>query len=419
LQMLSWAKKFNICSFLDDQQYKRSPHFYDSLLACGARERFSGSTVQELDVFLECNPDWRFFHLTFEALSDVVPPPSTTDKWGFVPIGCFVPEYVLILSDSSVQIGSYEGDHAQVYLAIMDEEPVVPGETAHALSIEAGISREHYLNTIHKLLDHIRRGDCYEINFCQEFYARDVVMDPLQTWLQLTTISPNPFSAFYRVGHSYLLCASPERFLACKGNRLISQPIKGTAPRARANPDRDNALKEQLRTSTKDRMENVMVVDLVRNDMSRVCREGTVVVSELYGVYAFPQVYQMISTIEGDVRPEIRFGDILQACFPMGSMTGAPKQRVLELIRAFEDGPRGLFSGSVGYMTPDGDFDANVVIRSLLYDQSSGYLSYFTGSGITAGSTPESEYEECLLKGRTMYQMLTGDASGFPVAGNS
>jgi para-aminobenzoate synthetase component 1 len=415
--MLNWASQFNICSFLDDQQYSRAPHFHDCLLACGAIERFTGSTVKELDVFLERNPDWRFFHLTFEALSDTVSTESTTDKWGFAPMGCFVPEYVLILSDSTIQIGSCKGDHAQVYLAITGSEPVIPGVPAHALSIQAGVSRERYLDIIRKLLEHIRRGDCYEINYCQEFYAQDLVMDPLQTWLQLTDLSPNPFSAFYRVGHSYLLCASPERFLARKGTRLISQPIKGTAPRDPENPERDHLLKEELRSSRKDRMENVMVVDLVRNDVSRVCREGTVVVSELYGIYGFPQVYQMISTIEGELRPEIRFGDILQACFPMGSMTGAPKHRVLELIRAFEDGPRGLFSGSVGYMTPGGDFDANVVIRSLLYDQSSGYLSYFTGSGITAGSTPESEYEECLLKGHAMYRMLTGDASGFPIAG--
>jgi para-aminobenzoate synthetase component 1 len=205
-----------------------------------------------------------------------------------------------------------------------------------------------------------------------------------------------------------LACASPERFLLKKGEKVISQPIKGTASRNTVVAGQDAALKTALQFSEKDRQENVMVVDLVRNDLSKVCRQGTVQVEELFGVYTFPQVHQMISTIGGVLKPDIGFTDIVKACFPMGSMTGAPKKRVLELIQQYEASARGLFSGSVGYIAPNGDFDFNVVIRSLIYNQLSKRLSFHVGSGITWASKPELEYEECKWKASAIEQVLQG-----------
>lgn len=235
------------------------------------------------------------------------------------------------------------------------------------------------------------------------------MIEPLYIYQQLTAISPNPFASYYKLNDKYLLCASPERYLKKQGNQLISQPIKGTFKRNLQNTEADNALKQQLFTSHKDRTENVMVVDLVRNDLSRICKEGTVQVEELFGIYTYPQVHQMISTIVAEIDSTKGLADILQATFPMGSMTGAPKQKVMQLINQYEPTSRGLYSGAVGYITPTKDFDFNVVIRSILYNASSQFLSYQVGGGITFNSIAEQEYEECLLKAEAIRKVLTAD----------
>ena len=226
--------------------------------------------------------------------------------------------------------------------------------------------------------------------------------------MQLGEISPNPFSAFYRLDDKYLMCASPERFLKRTGNHIISQPIKGTAKRVLADVEQDALSKAGLLHNEKERSENVMIVDLVRNDLSKVCVEGSVRVEELFEVLSFPQVHQMISTVGCELVENILFTDIIKATFPMGSMTGAPKKRVMELIEQYEGTKRGLFSGSVGYIKPDGDFDFNVVIRSILYNSSSNYLSVQAGSAITFACIPEREYEECLMKVEGMRKVLGG-----------
>jgi para-aminobenzoate synthetase component 1 len=260
---------------------------------------------------------------------------------------------------------------------------------------------------VRKLQQHIHRGDCYEINFCTAFFANDAVIHPAQVFQNLMQLSAAPFAALYRLDDLYLICASPERFLAKKGVRLIAQPIKGTAARS-SDAAEDNRLKTSLQSSRKEQAENVMVVDLMRNDLSKVCESGSVHVDELFGLYSFPQVHQLISTISGTVRKDLSFFDIIQALFPMGSMTGAPKQRVLELIEQYEPTARGIFSGSVGYLSPDGDFDFNVVIRSIMYNATRRYLSYQAGSGLTFYSNAEMEWEECLLKAAAIRKVLTG-----------
>jgi para-aminobenzoate synthetase component 1 len=207
------------------------------------------------------------------------------------------------------------------------------------------------------------------------------------------------------------LCASPERYLQKKGNRIISQPIKGTIKRDAVNEANDLQLQEALLASEKDKAENVMVVDLVRNDLSKVCEEGSVKVEELFGLYSFPQVHQLISTISGQLKKGIDLSAILQASFPMGSMTGAPKQRVMELIERYEKTKRGLYSGAVGYITPNKDFDFNVVIRSILYNANTHYLSYQVGGGITFYSDAEKEDEECLTKAAAIKAVLNSPAT--------
>jgi para-aminobenzoate synthetase component 1 len=280
--------------------------------------------------------------------------------------------------------------------------------TAVATKTVSAFTRDEYISAVKALQHHIHRGDCYEINFCLEYFSEEAAFDPFAGYQKLAAVSPNPFSAFYRVGDRYLLCASPERFLAKNGNRVFSQPIKGTSKRNIQNKEEDNRLKEALRYSQKEQSENVMVVDLVRNDLTRICKEASVKVDELYGVYSYPQVHQMISTISGELKENLPFSEIIRATFPMGSMTGAPKHRVMQLIEEYEPSARGIFSGAVGYFHPSGDFDFNVVIRSIMYNSSNQYLSYQVGSAITFYSSAEQEWEECLLKAQAIRKVLEG-----------
>jgi para-aminobenzoate synthetase component 1 len=300
-------------------------------------------------------------------------------------------------------------DHEYILESILHQEWVQQETGKQDEKIRQRIDKPAYLQTVQMLREHIQRGDCYEINFCQEFYIPGITIDPVGIFSKLTSLSPNPFSAFYKTGNKYLLCASPERYLRKTGRHIISQPIKGTLHRVHTNCEQDRIQKEKLLSSQKDRSENVMVVDLVRNDLSRVCKEGSVIVDELFGIYSFPQVHQMISTVSGELKQGVAFEDIIRATFPMGSMTGAPKRKVMQLIEQYEKSRRGLFSGAVGYIAPGGGFDFNVVIRSILYNAESRYLSFPTGSAITHYSDPEAEYAECMLKGEAMRRVLEGE----------
>ena len=273
------------------------------------------------------------------------------------------------------------------------------------IQLQPALSKQEYIETVQKLQQHILRGDCYEINYCQEFFAENILIEPVAVYQQLLEISPIPFSCFYKLENKYLLCASPERFLSRINNKIFSQPIKGTAPR-NANAVLDNIEKENLSKNKKEKSENVMIVDLVRNDLSKICIEGSVEVEELFSIHSFPQVHQMISTVTGELKQDISFAEIIKATFPMGSMTGAPKRSAMQLIEQYEKTKRQLFSGSVGYISPQKDFDFNVVIRSIFYNAANRYLNYLVGSAITFYADAEKEYEECILKAKAILHTL-------------
>jgi para-aminobenzoate synthetase component 1 len=408
--MLNWASRFNIFVFLDNHRYNLPLHSQECLLAAGEIRRFSvgpGSPTDGLDDFLEQQGDWIFGHLSYDLKDQLDRLESRhRDHIGFETLSFFVPRVVCILDAGSLRIGTLDEDPEQVYRDICSAVTGAGNASPSPVSIHQRFSRQEYVDTVQQLQAHIRRGDCYVINFCMEFFAEHVWMDPVSVYRKLAEHSPNPFSACYRNGNQYLLCASPERYLRREGSQLVSQPIKGTARRMPGEPGEDQAQAERLQHSAKERSENVMVVDLVRNDLSRICTEGSVQVDELFGVYSFPQVYQMISTVSGQQRPGTRFTDILQASFPMGSMTGAPKRRVMELTEQYERSRRGLYSGAVGYFSPEGDFDFNVVIRSILYNADTGYLSFPAGSAITHYADAAAEYEECLLKASAIREVL-------------
>jgi para-aminobenzoate synthetase component 1 len=402
--MLSWANRFNIFCFLDNQDYSIQPHQYECLLAAGTTQYISSGSLKDLDGFLERNRNWIFGHLSYDLKNSIHHFQSDKeDKIGFPHFFFFVPEFLVQITQNELKIEGEDCDRA--YKEILDEK-VEKTFSAH-LSIQQKLSKEEYLQIIKQLQQHIVRGDCYEINFCQEFFAEDAEIDPITVFQKLIAVSPNPFSALYKLNDRFLICASPERFIARKGKIIFSQPMKGTAKRNLNNKKEDERLKEELQKNAKERSENVMVVDMVRNDLSKVCVETSVKVDELFGVYSYPQVHQMISTISGELKPGVNFSEIIEATFPMGSMTGAPKHRVMELINEYETSDRGIFSGSVGYISSENDFDFNVVIRSIMYNASNKYLSYKLGSGITFYSDPEKEWEECLLKGEAIKKVLT------------
>ncbi|OFY93112.1 MAG: aminodeoxychorismate synthase, component I [Bacteroidetes bacterium RIFCSPLOWO2_12_FULL_31_6] len=268
------------------------------------------------------------------------------------------------------------------------------------------VTKENYLKNVVKLKKHIQQGDIYEVNYCQEYVAQEVQINPIDTYFKLNKKSPTPFSCFVKFNNKFLLCASPERFMSKIGNKISSQPIKGTIKRGTTLQE-DEELKNQLQNDSKERSENIMIVDLVRNDLAKIATRNSVKVEELCGIYTFPQVHQLISIISAELKPDIDFKTIVHALFPMGSMTGAPKIRAMELIERYENAKRGLYSGTVGYIKPNGDFDFNVVIRSILYNGSSKKLAYFVGGAITSLSEPEKEYEECLLKAKAINEVLS------------
>jgi para-aminobenzoate synthetase component I len=406
-KVLNWTQQFSTFCFLDNHQYHIAPHTTECLLAAGAKRIIktqAGRALKDLQQFRDQHKGWLFGHLAYDLKNEIEKLPAAgEDLIGFADLFFFEPLIVIRLSEQEMFIEAE--DPVSVFQAIDATMPAIQSE-GKPVAIQQRLQKDEYMQVIRQLQQHILRGDCYEINFCQEFFAEKAIIDPLAVYNKLSIVSPNPFSALYRTNEQWLVCASPERFLHRQGERILSQPIKGTARRVLADTVQDEKNKKELFYSAKDRSENVMVVDLVRNDLARICREGSVHVDELYGIYSFPQVHQMISTVSGQLQEGISFADIIHATFPMGSMTGAPKKSVMEMIARYEKTKRGIFSGAVGYMSPNDDFDFNVVIRSIMYNATTGYLSFQAGSGITFYSDPGQEWEECLVKAEAMKKAL-------------
>jgi len=406
-QMLHWANQFNICCFLDNNEYSSNHHSYEWLLAAGSVKIFSPSEdkLQALKEFCADNKDWLFGHLGYDLKNEIENLNSFhQDFIDFPDIFLFQPEIVIYLNTGSVSISCITQEPENIFTSIKNIA-LHQGHRFQKPDIQLRTTKWQYVDTIEKLRKHILRGDCYEINYCIEFFAEETSIDPLTVYEKLINISPNPFASFYKLHDKYLMCASPERYLKKTGKEIISQPIKGTIKR-NIDITKDQINKQQLYQSTKNRSENVMVVDLVRNDLSKICKDGSVDVEELFGIYTFPQLHQMISTVKGELKDNVDFADIVKATFPMGSMTGAPKRSVMQLIEKYEQTKRGIFSGAVGYIDPQGDFDFNVVIRSIMYNATFEHLSYQVGSGITFYSNAEEEFEECMLKAKAIEKVL-------------
>ncbi len=297
-----------------------------------------------------------------------------------------------------------------VYLSNHISAGLLPEKTLEANKIkldmlQASVSKQAYIDQVNHLKKHLSAGDIYEITYCIAFSLTDIILDPIALYAKLNSLSPMPFSALYKNDSQYVICASPERFLGKRANRIFSQPIKGTRKR-NDDPVLDEQEKLKLQNDPKEIAENVMIVDLVRNDLTKSAKLGTIKVSELFGIHSFANLHQMISTVEAEIKADCSIFECIENAFPMGSMTGAPKLRAMELIEEVENTKRGLYSGSIGYIDPMGDFDFNVLIRSIFYDKNTKSLSFQVGSAITLDADPEKEYEECLLKAESILKAL-------------
>jgi para-aminobenzoate synthetase component 1 len=402
---LQWAATFASCCYLDSNSYHDPYSKFDTLIAAGAKASVTanaGNAFEELSAFRDANPGWLAGFFGYDLKNEIEQLTSNNpDSLHFPDLYFFAPEHLILINGNDIRIVS---DEAETIVNAIEQQSL-PSYRANNINLQSRISKENYIASVNNIKHHITRGDIYVTNFCQEFYADGALVDPVATFLKLNEVSPTPFGTFYRWNDNYILCASPERFLAKRGNKLISQPIKGTAKRGTTAAE-DQAIKEQLHSSTKELQENVMIVDLVRNDLTHSAKPGTVKTEELFGIYTFNQVHQMISTVVCELQEGLSPIQAIRNSFPMGSMTGAPKISAMRLMEQYEQSKRGVYSGAIGYFSPDGDFDFNVVIRTLLYNAAERYLSFHTGGAITYHADAEKEYEECLLKAKAILEVL-------------
>ena len=411
-QLVQWAQSTATFLWLDSNEYPQKYSSFDKVLALGVVSELKTdyqNAFSKLCTYQKNTQDYLFGYLSYDLKNDTEDLQSNnSDFLGFSDLYFFQPKKLFFIRNNNLEMhyhftckNEIENDFEQINNIEVDKRT----QTKEVV-ISQRISKEKYLNKIQQVQKHIQRGDTYEVNFCMEYYAENQKINPVEVYQNLNTISKPPFASFFKNQNQYLLSASPERFVRKEVQKVISQPIKGTAKRGK-NKEEDKQFKEQLRNNPKELSENVIIVDLVRNDLSKTATKNSVKVEELCKVYSFKQVHQLISTVVSTVRKEVSPVELIKSMYPMGSMTGAPKISTMKIIEKLEETKRGLYSGSVGYFTPTGDFDFNVVIRSILYNAQKEYVSYMVGGAITSKSIPEQEYQECLIKAAAMKNVLS------------
>ena len=409
IKALNWGNSSSHFNYFNNNEQSYPNTAFKNIMAVGAHRiiEFKGDDdFETLKKYQQKHNDWLIGYLGYDLKNQIEDLESNNvDLTQFPDIYFYQPEHIILFENDDVFIESFQHPE-NIYNEIESFEfGTEQNPTVTISELQEEISRNEYIEIIKQLRNHIEEGDIYELNFCMGFHGEASHFNSLTTFQNLITNSPTPFSVYQKIDDHYLLCASPERFLKKEGNKLITQPIKGTAKRGNT-PEEDEKQAHALKNSEKERAENMMIFDLVRNDLARSCKAGSVKVEEMFGIYPFKHLFQMISTVTGELKKDVHFIDAIKNAFPMGSMTGAPKIKVMELIEKYEKNKRGLFSGAVGYIAPDQDFDFNVVIRSIFYNAATEQLSFQAGSAITYDSDPEQEYEECMLKVKAIIEVL-------------
>jgi para-aminobenzoate synthetase component 1 len=406
-KVLNYLGRFKTYAFFESHQatVPVTGNRYGFIAMAGISDEFLSNGHSEplitLDAFLDKHLDmhnWVFCSLSYDLKNHIEALDSTGKEIVAFPlIHAFVPQVVVSLDETGlICVHSIKGEAENIYSAIQTCDPFIVNEPV-GFEMTHGLSKSQYEKSFNKLMSHIKRGDTYEATLCQQASTKFDDCDPRFVFAKLREISPNPFSVLYKHNELAAVCSSPERFMRCDFDKVVSQPMKGTSKRS-SNETEDNLLKSQLAENPKEKSENVMIVDLVRNDLSRIATRGSVVVEELFGVHTFPTSHQMISTVSCHIEPTTPFSKIIKATFPMGSMTGAPKVSSMKIIDELEDFKRGLFSGSIGFFAPGKYFDFNVVIRTILMDLKTKVAVVSAGGAITFASQLEDEWNECLVK---------------------
>ena len=410
-QLLQWAQQFREVVYLDSNNHQSKHGTIDAVLAIDA---FTLLQTDDFDAFYQLKDyqkqtkDWLFGYLSYDLKNDTENIVSQNiDELKFPESLFFQPKKIIFIENDFVRFEYLRmcDDEIQSDFEAINKMTLTETVSKDKIEIKNRISFEEYCKGFDKMKQHIQRGDIYEANYCMEFYAENATINPCETFWNLNAISEPPFACFGKFNKHFVVSASPERYVKKVGTKILSQPIKGTAKRGETSEE-DELLKKQLRENPKEQSENVMIVDLVRNDLSKTATKGSVQVEELFGIYTFKQVHQMISTVVSEVSEEQNPVEILKTTFPMGSMTGAPKLSAMKIIEEVEATKRGLYSGAVGYFSPANDFDFNVIIRSILYNETKKYASFSVGSAITINANATDEYNECLLKAAAMKKVL-------------
>ena len=405
----AFASTFSHLNFFNPDKITYPHSTFRTILFFGAKRILNLKTnlvFKSLEKEQQTSKAWLVGYFAYDLKNEIETglKSSNDDSLNFPDCYFYEPEHAIEFLETEVRI--YDKQAKKLFDKINKVKAFEHKDLNPSIQLKHKLSKTEYLESVQKIKEHILEGDFYELNFCQEFYSKNNNLENLEElYLKLCENSPSPFSVYQKINNLYLLSSSPERFLKKEKSKLISQPIKGTAPRG-INKSEDEKIKKALQSNQKELAENMMIVDLVRNDFSKFAKTGSVKAEELFGIYSFQQVHQMISTITAQTEPNKSAFEIIKNLFPMGSMTGAPKKSAMQYIEKFEKSKRGLYSGAVGYISPENDFDFNVVIRSLLYNKEKDYLSLQVGSAITHDSEPEAEYLECLLKAKGIMETI-------------
>ena len=411
-KMISFSKELSYSCILHSNYSKNNVpkkyYQFDLICAFDSVENISVSrdSLNQLDKFHNQTKDWMFGYISYDLRDELFKTKhKKSDSFCRNNLTFFRPKHVFLIKNKKLVIESIEDEESVSMFFEKISNYKYCNEDLPRINFLARETKKTYLSKISKIKSHIQRGDIYEMNYCQEFYKENISLSTQNLFIKLNKLTKSPFATFLNIENFTIIGTSPERYMLKQENNIISQPIKGTSKRV-SDMNEDNELKKNLSKSAKDISENIMIVDLVRNDLSVTAKEGSVKVDKLCGVYTFSHVHQMISTISSKLKDNKKFVDVIATTFPMGSMTGAPKVKAMELIEEYEEAKRGVYSGSVGYINPEGDFDFNVIIRSLLYDSQKKYLSLSVGGAIVSKSEAIKEYEECLIKAKPIFDIF-------------
>lgn len=399
-QCLVWAQQFSCFVCIDNNKFPDKYHQEEYILAVDSISKIQlnneTDAFKKLKDFQENTKHTIYGYISYDLKNDVEKLTSNNkDSLGFPCLFFMQPRYEIKIEKDFCIINRNYIEASYIKDAI--EAVVLELEKTLNVSWQQTVSKEEYLNKVKQIQTDIEEGTVYEVNYCYENYAENLHLNPINVFNKINEKVKAPFSSCIKVYNNYVVSFSPERFMQMKDGKMLSQPIKGTRKKDN-NAILNNKLKQDLFNDEKEKAENVMIVDLVRNDFARSAKTGTIKVDELFGIYEFENIIQMISTISAQKSNEIHAIDALKSCFPMGSMTGAPKIKAMELIEKYENTRRGVYSGAIGYIKANGDLDFSVVIRTLLYNLESKYLSYSVGGAITYDSVAEKEWEETITK---------------------